>query len=157
MSSIHWIQSQCGFYIFGTTLYALCVDKNLCFNTKVVCICSINAVGGAVVMVSAATLLQIVTTLSAGHCPPPTDVLVISRWWQYPGSPVILQMIIILAIDLQISPQTIRSLQNNFLSELFWWIPARSLSLKIARQREHTSHHNLTHWENIWRIFSFII
>ena len=89
MSSIHRIQSQCGSYSLGKTFYGLCVDNNLCFNTKVVCICrSIKAVGGAVVMVSADTLHQIVSPLSSVHLPP---MLVISWWWQCPGPRVTLR------------------------------------------------------------------
>ena len=152
MSSIHWIQSQCGAYILGKTIL-ICVKNNSCFNTEAVYICrSIKAVGGAVVMVSAATLHQIVTPeLSSVHHPPMSWSLAADD--NSPGPRVTsgAWMIIILAIDLQISPQTIRSLQNNFLSELFWWIsPPHSLLVKIAQQREHSTHHITfnTHYTN---------
>ena len=107
-------------YILGKTIL-ICVKNNSCFNTEAVYICrSIKAVGGAVVMVSAATLHQIVTPeLSSVHHPPMSWSLAADD--NSPGPRVTsgAWMIIILAIDLQISPQTIRSLQNNFLSELF--------------------------------------
>ena len=122
MSSIHWIQSQCGAYILGKTIL-ICVKKIIHVSIQKLYryICrSIKAVGGAVVMVSAATLHQIVTPeLSSVHHPPMSWSLAADDNSPSPRVTSGAWMIIILAIDLQISPQTIRSLQNNFLSELF--------------------------------------
>ena len=121
------------------------MDNNLCFNTKVVCICrSIKAVGGAVVMVSAATLHQIVTPeLSSVHHPPMSWSLADDD--NSPGPRVTsgAWMIIILAIDLQISPQTIRSLQKIFSQNYFDESLLLTLSSENcpATRTQHTSYH----------------